>query len=168
MWTAGGPGSSSVFPKVNQRICGIELGWEEASYKATSRAHSNTVITTHPRHALLTCSVYDPKQNPRHPTPPSSSTGQHTYGIFMNVTRRSTARVAWSWWFKSIQRACYSGTGKINDRLPQLKSWTCMTYPTDCLFRLLPLYWQVLATRGRSCNISTGSWSSAGWETRKK
>lgn len=103
VWTPGGPNSSSVFPRIkHRRSSGIVLGWEEAFYKVTPRAHSNTVVTPHPHPALLTCSVYDPKQSPRHPTPPSSSTGQHAYGIFMNVTSRSTARLARSWCFKSM------------------------------------------------------------------
>lgn len=74
----------------------------EVHCKLAPRDQSNTVDTPHPHPASLTCSEDVLKQNPHHPTPPSSSTEQHTYGIFMNVTRRSTARQACSCCFKSV------------------------------------------------------------------
>lgn len=65
------------------------LLWNQTERREHRRPTPPTLRSQHTL-GTLTCSVHDPRQNPRHPTPPSSSTGQHTYGIFVNVSRRST------------------------------------------------------------------------------
>lgn len=60
VWTPGGPNSSSVFPRVeHRRSVGIALGWEEAFYKVTPRAHptpwSHHILT--PLYSPVPCMI---------------------------------------------------------------------------------------------------------------
>lgn len=138
--------SSPLFPQAQHRP---PYTPQRRTEPTGARPEVSYTVTPHPHPALLTCSVADPKRNPRHLTPPSSNTGQYAFDIFISVTGGSKTRslsVVHDT-FLSFRLVLKTAEGPKN-----LLGARTSPPPESMMHRR---YLHVLTTRGRSWGVSS-------------